>query len=141
MLYALVTRTDTGKVLKAEVITDDDRATRTIDVESRWDWKTFDAAKEVAAALGAEYAATDSGEGVSPRYDIIKLPQVGEPISYAFNGDYYPCGTIAAVSDSKRIVTSTEGQKFYRRKESGAWIYQRTWSMVRGHISRTNPEF
>jgi hypothetical protein len=125
MLYALVTRTDTGKVLKAEVITDDDRATRTIDVESRWDWKTFDAAKEVAAALGAEYAATDSGEGVSPRYDIIKLPQVGEPISY----------------DSKRIVTSTEGQKFYRRKESGAWIYQRTWSMVRGHISRMNPEF
>jgi len=97
--------------------------------------------KKFAAALGEGYIATDAGEYVSPRYDVIDLPKIGAEVSYAFNGDYYPCGKIASISKSFKLITTTEGQKFYRRGESGCWKYNKTWSLVPGHISKLNPEF
>lgn len=109
--------------------------------ESRNDWHTFEAAKEVAAALGPDYIATDAGQWVSPRYDVIDLPKVGAKVSYAFNGDYYPCGEIVSISKSLKLIVTSEGQKFYRVRETGCWKYNRTWSLVPGHVSKQNPEF
>lgn len=145
MLYIEVTR-EAGKISSAIVLTEEQvktmhEARLYLNKESRWDWRTFEAAKEVAAALGPDYIATDSGPCVSPRYDVIKLPKVGDKVSYAFNGDYYPCGEIVSVSDSKKLIVTSEGQKFYRRGQSGVWKYKQTWSLVQGHISRLNPEF
>lgn len=111
--------------------------------QSRWDWKTFQDAQKIAAALNVyspeTYVATDSGPNVSPRYDVIKLPKVGDKVSYSFNGDTYPCGTVKSVSPSLKLIVTTEGQKFYRRGETGKWIYNGTWSLVGGHIEERNP--
>lgn len=112
-------------------------------VENRNNWKTLAAAEAVAAALGEAYVATDSGAHVSPRYDVITRPQVGDKVSYAFNGDSYPCGTITKMSAGptyRRIETST-GKIFWRRRQSGAWVNDGTWSLVVGHINKRNPEF
>lgn len=149
MLYVEVTR-EGGKLVSAKVVPNsatDDR------VESRWDWKTYKAAAEVAAALGEKYQATDSGKWCSPRYDVIDLPQVGDEVSYAFNGDYYPCGKIKSISPGPafwKIVAgpdfSGRDRVFWRRcrdgkPTGGAWVCDKTWSMIQGHVSKRNEEF
>lgn len=139
MLYVHVIR-EAGKVTRAKVANERDESERRA-AETRNDWRTFEAAQEVAAALGPNYIATDAGQHVSPRYDVIELPKVGDKVSYAFNGDYYPCGEIASISKSLKLITTTEGRKFYRQRQTGCWKYNGTWSLVQGHISKQNPEF
>jgi hypothetical protein len=115
---------------------------------SRWDWKSFNDAERVANDANAfdpenRYVAADSGANVSPRYDVVKAPKVGEPVSYGFNGDYYPCGNIVKVGTGpKMTVTTDTGEVFYRRGLSGSWIRKGgTWSLVRGIHSEKNPSF
>lgn len=111
----------------------------------RSDFETLEMAQKVAASAsnltGDTYIATDAGEGCYPRYNVIEAPAVGEEVSYTFNGDYYPCGTIVSISKSMKLIVTSTGRKFYRRGQSGAWVNNKIWSMVNGHISRWNPEF
>jgi hypothetical protein len=146
MLYVNVTRlAEDGTLLTAQIVSGDAvavlRAKFPRNLETRNNWHTFEAAKEVAAKLGPGFIATDAGPHVSPRYDVIALPKVGDLVSYAFNGDSYPCGEIASISKSLKVIVTTEGQKFYRVRETGAWRYNRTWSLQAGHVYKQNPEF
>jgi hypothetical protein len=114
-------------------------------VEDRWDWKTMEHAERIAmfvtAVTGRDHIAVDNGAHVSPRFDIVEPPKVGEAVSYAFNGDYYPCGTIERITKGGMVVT-TEGKKFNRKGLSGSWIMVGgTWGLVKGHISEQNPHF
>jgi hypothetical protein len=88
-----------------------------------------------------DYIATDAGGYCSPRYDVIKAPQHLAPVSYCFNGDYYPCGHIKSISKTMKKITTTTGKTFYRRKNTGCWLANGTWSMVEGHIEARNPMF
>lgn len=93
---------------------------------------------------GRQYLMADSGYGVSPRYNVVEAPQVGDEVSMAFNGDYYPAGRIVKISPSYgqiRVEGECGVRVFYRRQQSGAWMSQQTWSLVPGVISRLNPEF
>jgi len=112
---------------------------------TRHDFKSMDQAGEIAKSAtevtGKLYLPVDAGSGVWPRFDVIEAPAVGDEVSYAFNGDYYPCGTIKSISASFRLITTTEGQKFYRRRESACWKYNGVWSMVDGHREELNPSF
>ena len=136
MLYITVTR-EAGKVVAAKVEDNscDGKA------ENRNDWKSFEAAKEIAAVLGSDYIATDAGEYVYPRYDVVELPKLGQDCSYTFNGDYYPCGKIASISKSLKVIKTTDGSKFYRVRETSCWKLNGTWALVQGHINKRNPEF
>lgn len=111
----------------------------------RWDWKSFDEAKKIADDLNYlndAYMSIDCGANVSPRYDVIHRPQVGDEISYGFNGDYYPDGKIVKVSASLRVIKSDTGSTYYRQGSSGRWVKQGgTWSMIKGNINRRNPSF
>lgn len=98
-------------------------------------------AKVLTDKTGDLWIATDAGPGVYPRYDVVEAPKVGEKVSYAFNGDYYPCGEIVSISESLRVIKTSSGKRFYRRKLTGAWINNGTWCLVPGHVSRLNPEF
>lgn len=113
--------------------------------ESRWDWESFECAETIAAMASEDnetlYIATDAGPWVSPRYDIILAPKVGDPVSYRFNGDSYPSGFITKISKSMKRIETDEGRVFYRRKQSGSWVYNQTWSMVHGHHNERNTEF
>lgn len=112
---------------------------------SRHDFNSMDDAKRIADLAtdftGKTYLPVDEGAGVWPRFDVIEAPAVGDDVSYAFNGDYYPCGQIKSISASFRVITTTEGQKFYRRRESGCWKLNGVWSLVDGHRSELNPSF
>ena len=112
---------------------------------NNWNIKSFEHTTELASAqtqvTGKLHIACDRGEYCSPRFHIEAAPVVGEEVSYAFNGDYYPCGTIAAISKSLKLVTTSTGRKFYRRGQSGAWLNNGMWSLVSGTHSRLNPEF
>jgi hypothetical protein len=134
MLYINTIRDANGIVLSAKVSADQSG-------ESRWDWKDIREVEHIASLLGEGFIGTDAGPNVSPRYDVIALPKVGDKVSYAFNGDSYPCGTVKSISKSKSLIITTEGQKFYRRKASGCWKYNRTWSLQPGHVKKTNPSF
>ena len=98
-------------------------------------------AESATKETGDLYIATDAGEHCSPQYDVIKAPQVGDEVSYCFNGDSYPCGVITSISKTLKKVTTSDGEEFYRRKNTGAWLYNKYWSMVPGHVHRLNPEF
>jgi hypothetical protein len=115
---------------------------------SRHDITSFEHATQIATQANAMLGAgtvlipIDSGEGCWPRYDVVQAPKVGEEISRALNGDYYPDGEIVKISGKDhRIVTTSTGRKYYRRHQSSVWIADKHYSMVRGHISRLNPEF
>ena len=112
---------------------------------TRHDIESLEHAGEIAEsaqkATGKLYLPVDSGSGVWPRFDVIEAPAVGEAVSYGFNGDYYPCGHIKSISASFRLITTTGGQKFYRRKQTANWKYNGVWSLVDGHRSELNPSF
>lgn len=116
---------------------------------SGWGVRNWPHAVELAALMTERarslWLPVDYGTSRSPRYSIIPAPVVGSPVSYGFNGDYYPCGTIVKVSDAtkgaKRVETS-DGSVFYRRKLSASWIKAGgTWCMVVGHRDERNPSF
>lgn len=102
-------------------------------------------AESASKLVGRPFLAVDDGECVSPRYDVIEAPQVGDDVSKAFNGDYYPVGKIVAIQKNyRRIVVdgSARGRLiFARRKESGSWLNKGMWSLVSGVINKWNPEF
>ena len=113
--------------------------------KSGWDLKTFEDAenhaKELTEANGELYIAVDEGNGVSPRYKTTRVPQVGDTVSYGFNGDYYPDGQIVRISKSLKVITTSTGNKFYRYKKSGSWRMHGTWWLVQGYHDRLNPSF
>ena len=115
---------------------------------SRHDITSFEHAAQIASQANAMVGAgtilipVDNGEWCSPRYEVVQAPKVGDKVSRCINGDYYPDGEIVKVSgQNNRIVTTSTGRKYYRRRLSGAWIADKFYSMVNGHIHRLNPEF
>ena len=77
-----------------------------------------------------------------PNFRVFKMPEVGQPISYGFNGDWYPCGEIAQISKTFKKITSSTGETFYRRACGTAWARPGgTWSMTKGHHDCRNPHF
>lgn len=96
---------------------------------------------QVSVLMGELYIATDSGPNCHPRFNVVHAPRIGDEVSKSFNGDYYPCGVIIKISKSlKRVETST-GNVFYRRKNTGTWLNDRTWHMFHGHSNKKNPHF
>lgn len=108
------------------------------------DLTDWDAAQALASAAGPAYMAVDSGPSISPRYSIIRTPKIGDAVSYAYNGDSYPCGHIVAITGSCRVITTTDAgksTKFYRRGQSGVWLKAGgTFCLVDGHDTSTNWE-
>lgn len=118
----------------------------------RGDFDTFEKAEYIADCLNNlnrdkslrgkdTYIATDAGPCVSPRYDVQRRPQVGDEVSYGFNGDYYPCGTIVKISPTLKKITTSSGHTFYRLRQTGSWKMNKTWSLVQGHHDERNPHF
>lgn len=130
---------------------------------TRNDFDTFDAALKVATdanlAMGIDmgtqapvYLPVDRGNGTWPRYDIVEMPQVGDPVSRAFNGDSYPCGYIVKISNSLRRIETDDGSVFYGKQVTGvdgkkrpAGIWKETggspFTLNHGHHDRRNPHF
>lgn len=112
---------------------------------SRWDFTSFDhaiyLAEQLTIVAGRLFIPIDNGEGHSPRYDVIKAPAVGDDVSMGFNGDYYLCGKIKSISNTYRVITTDAGRKFYRKRLTGAWKYNGTWTLVDGQRSERNPHF
>lgn len=110
----------------------------------RHDFVDMAKAEEVAASAsehaGERYIAVDSGASTWPRYDVIRAPKVGDEVSYGFNGDYYPDGKIARISESLRVIATDTGHKYYRRRETGSWK-RGCWGLVGGHHDERNPHF
>lgn len=113
--------------------------------QSRWDWKTLQAAAKVAHELtksvGTLHLPVDAGPYTSPRYDVIVAPRVGDKVSKYFNGDSYPEGVITSISASYRRIETDTGCVFWRHKQSGSWISAGTWSLTQGHHELRNPSF
>lgn len=111
----------------------------------RNDMTSLDHAERIAAdatALTGElHIGVDRGRNCYPRFDVIRAPHVGDAVSGSFNGDSYPEGHIVSVSPTLKKVTTSTGAEFFRRKQSGSWIKQGTWSLIQGHESRRNPSF
>lgn len=114
---------------------------------NRWtSFRTIEVAQEVCDAMnslktGNIYMVVDHGEHVRPRYDIVRKFKIGDAVSYAFNGDCYPDGTIKSVSQSGRRIVTTGGGVYYRRRQTGSWIKDGTWTLIEGHYYKQNPSF
>ena len=115
-------------------------------VEDHWDWNLIQQVEKVAAkateCFGKLYLPTERSGVGRDRFNIVEAPVVGDEVSYAFNGDSYPDGTIVSVSKSFKKITTSTGNVYFRSKNSGCWLKSGgTWSMVAGHVRKQNPEF
>ena len=116
--------------------------------QNRNDWKTFDEVSRIAryltAMTGETYLPSDAGPHRSPQYDIIKAPKIGDEVSYSFNGDSYPDGTIVKISPNWMVTTST-GKRYNRSRQGvgGGWqsVGGGSWSLIPGHHYEQNPSF
>lgn len=96
-------------------------------------------AAQMSAALNELHVPTDSGPHCYPRYSVTRVPQVGDLVSYSFNGDSYPDGEVVAVTKTLQVKTSG-GHTYRRKRETGSWVRPGgTWSLIRGHVSERNP--
>lgn len=111
--------------------------------QSRSDWESFEQVQTIAAYVtamtGDLHVPSDRGSGCWPRYDVVRAPKVGDEVSYTFNGDTYPDGTVIKVTKTLQVKTST-GKTYRRYKNSGTWK-NNAWSLVGGHIFEQNPHF
>ena len=99
-------------------------------------------ADEFTAKTGDLHLAVDDGAYVSPRYDVVKAPKVGEFVSQGFNGDYYPVGTIVKVGKGAKNITCDDGSVFRRVKLKGGWkLTKSCFWMVKGNRDERNPSF
>lgn len=102
------------------------------------------AARDLTQAYGIPFWPEDRTASTSPRFAVITGFQVGEPVSYGFNGDSYIAGRITAINDSLRIITVSDGKterKFWRRKQTASWKFDQTWSLMHGWHTDQNPSF
>jgi len=112
---------------------------------AEWEIENFGQAVAIASERTAEegrlHLAVDRGVNVSPRFGVVAPPQVGDPVSFTFNGDTYPCGHVVSVTaGTARIVRTDTGCVFYRRKLTAGWLCG-TWWLVHGHQNSRNPSF
>lgn len=109
------------------------------------DLDSFDDAASLAKTLtedtGHLFIPIDRGGSHWPQFGVIMPPRIGEPVSISFNGDRYPCGHIASISKTMKVITTTDGRTFYRRRLSAAWINDGTWTLIAGHVSTLNESF
>ncbi len=123
---------------------------------SRWDWSDHPVSPRMFAQQLADSASklgqgpfmvSDNGPSCSPRFDVVRAPQVGDVVSKGFNGDAYPVGKIASISKGEMkliTVVAEDGRKlkFYRKGERAAWVQTGgTWSLMFGTHNDRNPSF
>lgn len=87
--------------------------------------------------------------------------QVGDEVSYGFNGDFYPCGDVEKITNN--FITCSGGRKFRRKlikwhslikntewkivdseeclKECFYLVGGGNWVLVKGIINKRNPHF
>ena len=66
-------------------------------------------AQEAAEKAGDSYMAVDRGAWISPQFDVVRKPQVGDKVSRAYNGDSYIVGTIVKISKTMKKITCSNG--------------------------------
>lgn len=115
------------------------------DFQCCWDWTSLDEvqrlARYVTAMTGDVYLGVDKGDHISPRFNVVKAPKVGEKVSRMFNGDAYPAGEIVKITKGWQITTST-GKKFRQVKQTGSWREVRgPFWLIAGHVYEKNPHF
>jgi hypothetical protein len=117
-------------------------------VKDSWDYKSFEEvrvlAEKLSAFTGDNYLPYED-TGTSPTFGVFVPPQLGDEVSYGFNGDTYPCGKITRITPSLRLTAVDENgrvMKFNRRKNTPYWCtVGGTWHLVKGHVSTQNPHF
>ena len=116
--------------------------------QTRSDWTSYEEVTRIAmyltAMTGKTYLPSDAGSYISPQYDIIEAPKIGDKVSFSFNGDTYPDGTIVKISPNWMVTTST-GKRYNRSMQGkgGGWrsVGGDIWSLVPGHRYEQNPSF
>jgi hypothetical protein len=94
-------------------------------------------AKDLTNTTGEQYiVSVEHGH-----YRIVKAPKVGDKVSYSFNGDTYPCGTIVSISKTAKKIVTSDGSIFWRYKNMASWLKDGTWYMVKGWINERNESF
>lgn len=114
-------------------------------IVSRAHWCTLTAAEQVAADLNIVagstlYLAIDNGAHVYPRFDVIRIPRVGDKVSYTYNGDTYPDGEVVRVGPTFHRITTSTGRVYHRGRKGGYWLHRGMWRLIPGHVSTTNWE-
>ncbi|USN15123.1 hypothetical protein LESZY_00890 [Brevundimonas phage vB_BpoS-Leszy] len=123
--------------------------------ESLQDYQVaIEAAKDATDMTKVPHWAEDRGAYVSPRYAIVRAFQIGEPVSYGYNGDSYPCGRIVSMSKTApvssgvgpRIITVQDHngnrRKFWRHRLTGSWREAGGgFSLQHGWHNDRNPSF
>jgi hypothetical protein len=108
--------------------------------------KDYDLCMKIAASAarltGKEYMVSTAERSFGKEYEVIEAPQVGDKVSYAFNGDSYPDGVIVSITKgTKRIIKTSSGNRYYRLKQRGCWLLNKNWSLIPGHVQTCNPHF
>lgn len=113
---------------------------------SRWNWDTAAEAQKVADAAEARsghvFLVSDRGGWVSPRFDVVEAPRIGDKVSKSFNGDSYPDGEIVKIAKNYRYVQTSTGRKYWKKGKTASFVLTGgTFYMISGHVEERNPHF
>lgn len=92
------------------------------------DYESFEEVQDIAVKIseitGQQWIAYDDGEWTSHRFGIMEPPKVGDEVSYGFNGDYYPCGTIAKITKAgvSRLAKAKSSTVVIKSVRAGLWL-------------------
>ena len=74
-----------------------------------------------------------------------KLLMVADQVSYCFNGDCYPDGTVERITKSGKYLYTTSGKKYVLVRGPSSNCYRsiggNTWALVKGVHNFRNPSF
>lgn len=94
-------------------------------------------AEQLSEETGDTYIAVERHDD----YAVERMPKIGDVVSYGFNGDWYPCGTIEKISKTMKKVTTSDGGVFWRQGNTATYKRAGTWTLARGVHNDRNPHF
>jgi len=90
---------------------------------------------------GEGYTVADNGLNVWPRFEVIEAPKVGDAVCAKLGGDLRSDGEIVSVSPSLKVIRTSTGSVYRRRRSSAVWLRDRHARMVIGEAARLDSEF
>lgn len=112
----------------------------------------FNTYEEALHAMEDGEIITYNSSALMP-YQVHTMPKVGDYVSTAFNGDYYPEGTITKISPTGAKITTSNGKVFQRSRKvdhdpDGRKFNRAQWMetdspfyMIHGYHDEKNPSF
>lgn len=91
-----------------------------------------DIANMCSRETGAHFIPIDHGDQRTPRYTIMRVPDVGIDVRAACNGKAQDDGIVIHVTEDVTLIKTSGGHTYERVGNTACWINENGWSLICG---------